>query len=75
MSRTFLILHRRRDFVFLRIEIRLQFLQFTDKYYVSRTPFHFRRRAEDVLRRAGRLSNAFSTARSSTPKKWFFTSI
>ena len=27
-------------------EILLKFLQFTEKYYVNRTPFHFRRRAE-----------------------------
>ena len=36
-------------------EILCKFLQFTDKYYVNRTPFHFRRRAEAVLRRAARL--------------------
>ena len=52
-------------------EILLQFVQFTEKYYVSRTPFHFRRRAEAVLRRAARLSKAFSTARLSTPKNGF----
>ena len=56
-------------------EILLQFLQLTEKYYVNRTPFHFRRRAEAVLRRAARLSKAFSTACPSTPKKWFYTSI
>ena len=56
-------------------EILLQFLQFTEKYYVNRTPFHFRRRAEAVLRRAARLSKAFSTARPSTSKKWFYTAI
>ena len=56
-------------------EILLKFLQSTEKYYVNRTPFHFRRRAEAVLRRAARLSKAFSTARPSTPKKWFYTSI
>ena len=55
--------------------ILLQFLQFTEKYYVNRTLFHFRRRAEAALRRAARLSKAFSTARSGTPKKWFYTSI
>ena len=32
-------------------EILLKFLQFTEKYYVNRTPFHFRRSAEAVLRR------------------------
>ena len=53
----------------------LQFLQFIEKYYINRTPFNFRRRAETVLRRAARLSKAFSTARPSTPKKWFYTSI
>ena len=37
-------------------EILLKFLQFTEKYYVKRTTFHFRRRAETVLRRAARLS-------------------
>ena len=52
-------------------EILLQFVQFTEKYYVSRTPFHFRRRAEAVLRRAARLSKAFSTVRLSTPKNGF----
>ena len=56
-------------------EILLKFLQSTEKYYVNRTPFHFRRRAEAVLRRAARLRKAFSTARPSTPKKWFYTSI
>ena len=52
-------------------EILLQFLQFTEKYYVNRTPFHFRRRAEALLRRAARLSKAFSKARPSTPKNGF----
>ena len=56
-------------------ETLLKFLQFTKKYYVNRTPFHFRRRAEAVLRRAARLSKTFSTARPSTPKKWFDRSI
>ena len=56
-------------------EILLKFLQSTEKYYVSRTPFHFRRRAEAVLRRTARLRKAFSTAYPSTPKKWFYTSI
>ena len=61
-------------------EILLKFLQFTEKYYVNRTdvnrtPFHFRRHAEAVLRRAARLSNAFSTVCPSTPKKWFYTLI
>ena len=56
-------------------EILLKFLQFTEKYYVNRTPFHFRRRAEAVLRRAACLSKAFSTARPSTAKKRFYTSI
>ena len=56
-------------------EILLKFLKFTEIYYVNRTPFRFRRRAEAVLRRAARLSKAFSTARPSTPKKWFYTSI
>ena len=36
-------------------EILLQFLQFTEKYYVNRMSFYFRRRAEAVLRRAVRL--------------------
>ena len=56
-------------------EILLQFLQLTEKYYVHRTPFQFRRRAEAALRRAACLSKAFSTARPSTPKNWFCTSI
>ena len=56
-------------------KILLQFLQFTENYYVNRTPFHFIRRAEAVLRRAGYLSKSFSTARPSTSKKWFYTSI
>ena len=56
-------------------EILLKFLQSTKKYYVNRTPFHFRHRAEAVLRRAARFRKAFSTARPSTPKKWFYTSI
>ena len=56
-------------------EIPLKFLQFTEKYYANITPFHFRRRVEAVLRHAARLSKAFSTARPSTPKKWFYTSI
>ena len=56
-------------------EIFLPFLQFTSKYYVNKTPFHFRRHAEAVLRLAARLSKAFSAARPSMPKKWFYTSI
>ena len=52
-------------------EILLQFLHFTEKYCVIRTPFYFRRHAEAVLRRAARLSKAFSTDRPSTPKKCF----
>ena len=36
-------------------EIILKFLQSTKKYYVNRTTFHFRRRAEAVLRRVARL--------------------
>ena len=52
-------------------EILLKFLQFTE----NRTPFHFRRRTEAVLRRAARLSKPFCTASPSTPKKWFYTSI
>ena len=56
-------------------EILLKFLQSREKYYVNRTPFHFRGRAEAVLRRAARLPKAFSTAVPSTPKKWFYTSI
>ena len=55
-------------------EVLLQFLQFTKKYYVNRTPFHFRRRTEAVLRREARLSKAFSTARPSTPKKFWYAS-
>ena len=50
-------------------------LQSTEKYYVNRTPFHFRGGAEAVLRRATRLGKVFSTAHPSTPKKWFYTSI
>ena len=49
-------------------EILLKFLQSTEKCYVNRTPFYFRRRAETVLRRAGRLRKAFNTARLSTPR-------
>ena len=56
-------------------EILLKFLQSTEKYYVNRMPFHFRRRAEAVLRRAARLRKAFSTARPSTPKKLCYTLI
>ena len=52
-------------------EIFLQFLQFTDKYYVNRTTFHFRRCAKTVLRRAARFSKAFNTARPSTRKNGF----
>ena len=36
-------------------EMLLQFPQFTEKYYVNRKPFYFRRRAEAVLRRSARL--------------------
>ena len=54
-------------------EILLQFLQFTEKYYVNRMPFHFRHRAEAVLRRAARLSKALGTACPSLPIKWFYT--
>ena len=56
-------------------EILPKFLKFTEKYYVNRTPFRFRRSAEAVLRRAARLSETFSTAHPGTPKKWFYTSI
>ena len=56
-------------------EILLKFLQSTEKYYVNRTSFYLRRRAEDVLRRAARLRKAFSTARLTTPINWFYTSI
>ena len=58
-------------------EILLQgkFLQSAEKYYVSRTPFHFTGRAETVLRRAARLRKKFITARPTTPKKWFYKSI
>ena len=52
-------------------EIPLNFLQSTEKYYVNKTPFYFRRRAEAVLMRAARLQKAFSTARPSTPKNGF----
>ena len=47
----------------------LQFLEFTEKHNISRTPFHFRRCAEAVLMRAASLLKAFSTARLRTPKK------
>ena len=50
-------------------EMLLQFLQFTEKYHINRMPFHFSRRAEAMLRRAARISKAFSTACPSTPKK------
>ena len=56
-------------------EILLQFLQFTEKYFINRTPFHFRRRAEAMLRRAARTSKVFSTARPNMPKKKSYTSI
>ena len=90
MSRTFLILQRDSVFAYLfnavfrdifyhnttiYREILLKFLQFTEKYYINRTPFHFRRLAEAVLRRAARLSKAFSMVRPSTPEKWFYTQI
>ena len=54
-------------------EILLKFLQSTEKYYVSRTPFQFRRSAEAALRRAARLRNKLSTARPSTPKNGFIS--
>ena len=56
-------------------EILLQFLQFTEKYYVNRRPFNFRRLIEAVLGRAARISKAFSMDHPSTPKKCFFMSI
>ena len=56
-------------------EILLKFLQSTEKYYVNRMPFHFRRRAEVVLRCAARLTKAFNTAPPNKPKKRFHTSI
>ena len=52
-------------------EILLKFLQSTEKYYVNRMPFHFRRRAEAVLRRAARFRKAFSMAHPGTPKNCF----
>ena len=60
--------------IYKEILLQGKFLQSTEKYYVSGTPFHFTGRAEAVLRRAGRLRKAFITARLSTPKKWFYTS-
>ena len=54
-------------------EILLQFLQFTEKCYINRTSFHFRHRAEAVLRSAARLSKALGTACPSLPIKWFYT--
>ena len=56
-------------------EILLKFLQSTEKYYVNKTPFHFRDRNEAVLGRAARLRKAFSATRPTTPKKGFYTSI
>ena len=50
-------------------------LQFTEKYYINRTLFHFRHCAEAVLKRAARLSKVFSTARPSTPTERFYTLI
>ena len=88
MNRTFFILHADSvilfifDLVFVNIlyyntpiykEILSQFLQFTEKYYINRTSFHFRHRAEAVLRRAARLSKALGTACPSLPIKWFYT--
>ena len=83
MSRNFLILHRASVLLLIYLIYCLciystiipQFLKYTEKYYISRTTFHFRRCAEAVLRRAARLSKAFSTAPPSTPKKRFYTSI
>ena len=49
-------------------EILLKFLHSTEKYHGNRTPFHFRLRADAVLRHAACL-------RPSSPKKWFYTSI
>ena len=88
MRRTFLISQRDSVFAYLfnvvfrdifhyntpiYREILLKFLKFTEKYYVKRTPFHFRRRVEAVLRCAARLSKVFSTVRPSTTEKWFYT--
>ena len=56
-------------------EILLQFFQFTEKYYIKRTPFHFRPRAKTMLKRVARLLKAFSRARPSTLNKRFYTSI
>ena len=91
MSRTFLILHRGSVFlaylfnvVFTDMfyyntaiyrETLFKCLLFAEKYYVNRTPFHFRRRVEAVPTCAARFSKAFSTARPSTPKDWFYTLI
>ena len=52
-------------------EVVLHFIQFIEKCQVNRTPFHFRRRAEAVLRRAACLRKAFSTACPSMPKNGF----
>ena len=54
-------------------EILLQFLLFTEKY-INRTSFHFRHRAEAVLRRAARLSKALDTAHPDMPIKRFYMS-
>ena len=55
--------------------ILLKFLKSTEKYYINRTPVHFRGSAKAVLKRAARLRIAFSTARPTTPKKWFYRLI
>ena len=54
-------------------EILLQFLQYTEKYYINRTSLHFRHRAEAVLRPVARLSKALGTACPSLSIKWFYT--
>ena len=72
MSRTFLMLHRGSVFLIIYFSFcacilippiyRETLLQFTEKYYINRTAFHFRRRAEAVWhafqRRSARLALA-----------------
>ena len=89
INRNFFILHRFCNFVYffnlvfvhklyyntpIYREILLQFLQFTEKYDINRTPFHFRHRTEAVLRRAASLSKTSGTASPSKSIKMFYTS-
>ena len=83
MSRTFLILHRDSAFLLIYLmyclwKYSIIIPQFTRKYFSNFSNLQRNITStehllilEAVLRRVARFRKAFSTARPSTPKKWF----